>query len=228
MLTISLPVKKQVKGCFFDLDGTLEDTVLGILATVKYICQLYQIPYAGDEVLRPYAGEGLVYLMRLCQKDLSDDLLQQGFASGLSYYQKEAYRYNQPFSGVSELLIYLEKNNITWGIVTNKVRSIIQRSLDNLPSKPKAHLVICADDLPRHKPDPLPLIEICNRSHILPSEAIFVGDSLNDMKTAQAAGIDGIFVTYGYGDYKQIQAAGIKSGIINHLDELRRWLISIN
>ncbi|MCF6764507.1 HAD-IA family hydrolase [Thiotrichales bacterium 19S3-7] len=228
MLTTSWPLKSKVKGVFFDLDGTLEDTAGGILATVKYVCAQFDIPYAGDETLRPYAGEGLVYLMRLCQSDLDDEILQQGFMSGLIYYREEGYRHNHPFPGVKDVLALLEQQGIAWGIVTNKVRSIIKPSLDNLPRLPQSELIICQDDLPRHKPDPLPLEEICQRCGILPNEALFVGDSLNDMKAANAAGLYGVFVTYGYGNCNQLKASGIKSGIINHLDELKTWLISTN
>ncbi|UTW42972.1 HAD-IA family hydrolase [bacterium SCSIO 12844] len=226
MLTTSLPLKNKIKGIFFDLDGTLEDTAGGILATVEYICNRFDIPYAGDDKLRPYAGEGLVYLMRLCQADLADEVLQQGFLSGLLYYRQEGHRYNRPFPGVEGLLSLLDQQGIIWGIVTNKVRSIIKPSLDNLPLLPLSELIICQDDLPRHKPDPLPLKEICYRSGITPEEALFVGDSLSDMKAAEAAGLYGIFVTYGYGKYNQLKASGIKSGTIDHLDELKIWLTS--
>ncbi|MCF6768044.1 HAD family hydrolase [Thiotrichales bacterium 19S11-10] len=226
MLTTSLQFKKKVKGCFFDLDGTLEDTSGGVLATVKHICQTHHIPYVGDDALRPFTGEGLMHLVKRCQPDIDQEQLELGFASGLSFYRQEGYKYNHPFPGVKPLLEFLNQNNITWGIVTNKVRSILQSSLDQLPILPKSDLVICADDLPKHKPDPMPILEVCRRGGVSPCDSIFIGDSVNDMRSAAAAGVYGVFVTYGFGDYNLVKSLNIKTGIINHLDELQTWLTS--
>lgn len=224
MSTILLRQLKKPKACFFDLDGTLEDSAYGILKTIEYLCQKLEIIYPGDKKLRPFVGEGIISLLKLCDHTLSEEKLNQGFLWGLEYHRENAFKHTAIFSDVQALLEEIDQQKIIWGIVTNKVRSIIEPSLKRLPFKPQNDLIICADDLRYAKPHPLPLIEICQRAKIKPYEAIFIGDSVTDLKAAKSANVKAIFANYGYGNFNEAERLGFDA-TINNLEELRQWLI---
>jgi phosphoglycolate phosphatase len=60
--------------------------------------------------------------------------------------------------------------------------------------------VFGADSLPAKKPDPLPLIRAAESASVDPARAIMVGDSINDLKAALAAGFRFVLARYGYSD----------------------------
>jgi len=49
------------------------------------------------------------------------------------------------------------------------------------------------------KPDPAAAFEIAEHMGIVPAKILFVGDSDNDILTAQAAGMNPLGVSWGYG-----------------------------
>ena len=59
-------------------------------------------------------------------------------------------------------------------------------------------LVISGDTLPQKKPDPLPLLHSAEFFGVDPHEALMLGDSINDVQAARAAGFKIICVNYGY------------------------------
>jgi phosphoglycolate phosphatase len=60
--------------------------------------------------------------------------------------------------------------------------------------------VVGGDTCARHKPDPQPLFFACESLQVVPSESLMVGDSVNDVLAARAAGIPVVCVSYGYNE----------------------------
>ena len=61
-------------------------------------------------------------------------------------------------------------------------------------------VLVCGDTVPRKKPDPMPLLFACERLAVAPQNALFIGDSLNDVVAARAAGCPVWCVPYGYNE----------------------------
>ena len=84
-------------------------------------------------------------------------------------------------------------------------------------------LVVSGDSLPARKPDPLPLLHTCEHFGITPGQGVLVGDSANDTRAAQAAGMPVICVTYGYNqgiDIRDLEP----DAVIDSLDELPNYI----
>jgi phosphoglycolate phosphatase len=60
--------------------------------------------------------------------------------------------------------------------------------------------VVGGDSCDRRKPDPQPLNFACNALRVDPTQALMVGDSLNDVLAAHAAGLPVVCVPYGYNE----------------------------
>ena len=59
-------------------------------------------------------------------------------------------------------------------------------------------LCLGGDSLEKRKPDPLPLLHVCESLDICVSKCVMVGDSKNDIVAANAANMQSIGVSYGY------------------------------
>ena len=73
------------------------------------------------------------------------------------------------------------------------------------------------------KPDPAAALKICAQMNCRPNETIFVGDSETDVKTAVAAHMIPIGVSWGYRSVESIREAGARV-IINNPMELLQFL----
>ena len=99
-----------------------------------------------------------------------------------------------PYPGITDLLAALRERSIPWGVVTSAPRRRYAVPLLKVLGV-KPHVVIGYEDTERRKPWPDPLL----RAHTeltrgidprpLPSSTIYVGDQLNDMIAARAAGM---------------------------------------
>jgi phosphoglycolate phosphatase len=56
------------------------------------------------------------------------------------------------------------------------------------------------DALARKKPDPLPMLHVCQRFGVVATEVVAIGDSINDALAARAAGMSVLAVPYGYNE----------------------------
>ena len=71
------------------------------------------------------------------------------------------------------------------------------------------------------KPDPEIVGEVLRKSGIKRENAVMVGDSPTDMKTAENGGITGIAVSWGYRDMKDVKGLTV----VNSAEELQKLLL---
>lgn len=67
-------------------------------------------------------------------------------------------------------------------------------------------VLVCGDHVTRKKPDPEAVLLACKRLGIAPREALFIGDSQNDVDAARAAGCAIWCVPYGYNEGRPVPA----------------------
>jgi phosphoglycolate phosphatase len=58
--------------------------------------------------------------------------------------------------------------------------------------------IICGDMVERKKPDPMPLLMAAEQMGAAPAKSLMLGDSMNDVKAARAAGFAIVCMPYGY------------------------------
>ena len=59
-------------------------------------------------------------------------------------------------------------------------------------------LILGGDSLEEKKPNPMPLLYVCDKLNVSVEESLMVGDSKNDILAANACGMQSIGLTYGY------------------------------
>ena len=203
MSVFSKPVAElntqPIRAVLFDLDGTLIDSVPDLTAAIDLMLQSIGKAPAGEEKVNRWVGNGAAALVRRALADCGAD---EAFSSAYSVFEfAYAQRLTQAtglYPGVLSVLSELASAGMVLGLITNKPRRFTLPLLRTLNIHHFFAEVICGDDLEFKKPHPLPVQTALTRLNISTEQAIMVGDSISDVKSARDAGVKSVAVTYGY------------------------------
>lgn len=195
----------------FDLDGTLVDSVPDLAFAVDAMLADIGAEPAGIDQVRLWVGNGADMLVRraLSKSMLPDaiELADFEFAKErfFHHYQLVNGAYSQLYPQVLATLIPLRETIPLMGLVTNKPEQFTFPLLSML-GLPSFDLVVGGDTLSAKKPDPAQLLYCMQKLGCKSHEAILVGDSVNDIQAAKAAGVRSVCVTYGYHQGEDLSA----------------------
>jgi phosphoglycolate phosphatase len=187
-----------VRALVFDLDGTLIDSkldlALSIDATLKHMGRA-SLPH---EQIYSYVGNGAATLVRRALSDtVTDAEAEQGHRYFLSYYRDHMLDHTVTYPGVREALAQLSKHPMA--VLTNKPVRFSERILDGLGISRYFRYVYGGNSFETKKPDPEGMNILLRDLAVAPLEAMIVGDSDVDVRTARNAGTWSCGVTYGLG-----------------------------
>ena len=111
-----------------------------------------------------------------------------------SYYRTHMDARTHLFVGVKDLLDDLARMNIKVATVTNKGSRGVLHAFDKFDLGKYFDATISADDVSNGKPDPEGIFAVLDRLGVEAGEALFVGDSLNDISAAKKAGVVSVLV----------------------------------
>jgi len=132
-----------------------------------------------------------------------DTLFQKAFPLFKQAYAACNGRRSTLFIGVREGLAWLKTQDFALGCITNKSEQFTVPLLRSLALQDYFSLVM----LPKKKPDPLPLLYSAEFFKVDPRQSLMIGDSINDVQAARAAGFQVICVPYGYNHGEDIRIA---------------------
>lgn len=207
-----------------DLDGTLIDTVPDLAYAVDVMMERIGMPTRGEPSVRHWIGNGAERLVRRALINAVDGepdeaLFRKAYPIFLEVYEENVCAHSRPYPGVVAGIAALKTAGYPLGCVTNKPARFTEPLLDALGLSPNFDVIISGDTLPRQKPDPAPLLHAAEFFKVRPEEALMVGDSINDVKAARAAGFSVVCVTYGYNHGHDIRDAH-PDAVIDSLEEL--------
>ncbi|MDA3941478.1 MAG: HAD family hydrolase [Spirochaetia bacterium] len=203
----------KYKAVIFDLDGTLLYTLGDIALALNMVLTELDMPTHPEEAYMKFVGHGLMEtLKRACPEQCSEEILEKGYLRVIEEYSKNPVIGTKPYEGISQLLDSLIDKGIKIAILSNKEDKLVKYIAEKLLST--WHFLTIQGILPDvpPKPDPFAVNQIIKDMNVEFSEAIFVGDSGVDMKTAANSGLLGVGVTWGYRDIVELTEAG--AGIV--------------
>jgi len=95
----------------------------------------------------------------------------------------------RPIGDVRSLLQQIRANGMLVAVATGDIREITEISLHAAAISDLLDALICADDGIKVKPAPDAVEEICRRLNVSPTQAMMVGDSVDDITMAHSAGL---------------------------------------
>lgn len=190
------------KAVIFDLDGTLLDTLEDLAAAVNYAMQESGFPLQTVAQYRSMVGHGVRNLVTQALPENHRDEAQIGcsLATFKDYYTSHIDVHTHPYPGMQELVQKLNAKGVQLAVASNKFQSgteyLVKKFFDGIPF---VAILGNREGYPL-KPDPEIVGEVLRKAGVAKEEAVMVGDSPTDMKTAANGGIRGIAVSWGYRD----------------------------
>ncbi|MFC6204827.1 MULTISPECIES: phosphoglycolate phosphatase [Psychrobacter] len=190
----------------FDFDGTLIDSVPDLAdATNTMLSQLGKATYS-LETIKQWVGNGSRLLVERALLGKTEVLAgeltteQADHAEQLFFdaYSNISQSKTLAYPDVDKGLQQLKAAGFTLALVTNKPIRFVPKILESLGWTPLFDVVLGGDSLPVKKPDPAPLLHVCETLNFQPAQAFMIGDSVNDILAGQNAGIDTLGLSYGY------------------------------
>ncbi|WP_295420738.1 phosphoglycolate phosphatase [Sulfurovum sp.] len=215
----------------FDLDGTLIDSVPDLSLAVNEMLTLLKREIFSEDTIRYWVGNGAQTLVKralLGKREVEDQSMDEAFfkeahAIFLKAYAKNLCKATQPYPHVTQTLKALKSKGYRLAIITNKPVQFVEPILLGLELHDLFESSLGGDSLEHKKPDPMPLLHMCELMDVDTEACVMVGDSKNDILAANACGMESIGVTYGY-NYGEDLGIYKPSILINDFGELLKYL----
>ena len=200
--------KIPVKAVMIDLDGTLLDTAADLAAAANLTLSELGHGELDPEVVKTFIGKGVANLMRqavIASTGAEPENFEQVMEIFERHYEEVLSDESRPYPGVVEGLEAMKSSGFRLACITNKVERFTSPLLRDTGLQDYFEIVLSGDSLPRKKPDPMPLLHACGHFGIEPSEMLLIGDSVNDVQAARAAGCTVFCVPYGYNEGRDVR-----------------------
>ena len=181
---------QKIENFIFDIDGTLIDTIdMYMPAMIDTLAQ-HGHPVAPDKVeqtkhdLFGITGRDALRLAGISEEEIPE-MLKDWF--DLAYQRADQAKV---IEGIPEMLNTLaNREDAKISIATSKLADEYQEYFINKYDFAKLFKVaITSADTKKHKPAPDPILAAMNKMGADPATTVYVGDTINDMKAAHAAG----------------------------------------
>ena len=188
----------------FDFDGTLIDSKVDIATSVNLTLAELGLPCRSPEEIFSFVGDGVKRLLRLSVGEKNLELYERALQVFRGNYLAHCLDTTKFYPGIETVMNYFSDHSKA--IATNKSLDYTLRILDGLGSTDRFAAIESPQDSTELKPDPAMLLKILCTLHVQPEHAVLIGDSTNDVRAAQAAGLKSCAVGYGYGNREKVSA----------------------
>lgn len=207
------------RAVLFDLDGTLLDSLEDIGDAMNAVLAAAGHPTHSMRAYRTLVGEGARELARRALPKHAQGELEDTLARYKAHYRANLVVKSKPYDGIVSMLEALARASIPMAIVTNKPHDVANAIVERVFTAHRFTHVIGQREGHPHKPHPEGALSIARALSITPEHCFFVGDTDTDMKTARAAHMRGIGVTWGFRDRAELAANGAHV-IVDRPDEI--------
>jgi phosphoglycolate phosphatase len=192
----------------FDLDGTLTDSREGIVNSIEYMLEHYQIRVKDRDELQPWLGPPLKEsLMKYC--GFPEDKALEGVSVYREYFDRQGIFENQVYPGIEEMLQELKEQGYHLFVATSKPETAAVRVLEHFGLAGYFDYIGGAtlDDSRVRKGDVIRyVLTACGVEE--KERAVMAGDREHDVKGAKENGLEVIGALYGYGSREELMEAG--------------------
>jgi phosphoglycolate phosphatase len=214
----------------FDLDGTLADTAGDLIAAANAaLAALGHGPALrmGDDDATAFRGGRAMLELGVQRLALPDgaQVVEDGYPILLEAYGQAIDNHTTLYPGVVAAVERLRARGAATSICTNKPEKLAIDLIDRLSLSHLFDALVGADTLPVRKPDPAPFRAAVDRSGGTLARSLLVGDTVTDRKTAAAAGVPCVLVTFGPSGRAVADLA--PEALLDHYDDLDRVIATV-
>ena len=197
----------MLKAVFFDLDGTLLDTVPDIMACVNVSLKKFGYPEISYAQTCSYVGDGAKLLIERALPAACPDV-DAVYEDFRTRFATDDAAHTRPFPDEEPVLAALKERGIKLAVITNKPQDAAQHVLARFFPEGLFDFVGGDTGMFPCKPDPSLARYAALKLRVSPAECAFVGDGEPDARVARNAGMKGISALWGYRSRAQLEGAG--------------------
>lgn len=182
-----------VKAVLFDFDGTVADTNQLVIDSWQHTyVTLEGEKHPVEKIVKTF-GEPLRESMEKAFPDHDTDHVVDIYRDyQLNHDDRDLFM----FPGIADLLKGLRNKGYKVGIVTSRTKDTTLRGLEHFGIGGYIDALVTCNDTTRHKPDPEPALIGLRQLDVEACEALFVGDTMFDIRCAHNAGIRAVLVDW--------------------------------
>lgn len=202
-----------MKGCIFDLDGTLTNTLESLSYSVNLTLQEMHLPVITIDQCRRFVGEGARRLLEKTLKVRGDEKLERLEEAmeiyGRIFHDNCTYHV-APYDGVREMLADLTGMGVHMAVLSNKPHAQAVDVVRQFFGENTFDFVLGQSDRLPRKPDPAGVLYLLEHMGISREDCVYAGDSETDIATARAAGVTCLSATWGFRSRQTLLDAGAR------------------
>ena len=212
----------SLKLVIFDVDGTLVDSQVAILASMRHAFEVSGRPVPSREDTLGIVGLSLPEAMAVLAPDATRDehlQLAELYKTGHTTHREDGAAVAEAvlYEGVREVIHGLDAQGYLLSAATGKSR----RGLDRFLEANKFGMFFgtqTADEAPS-KPHPQMVLQSLTANGVDPQNAVIIGDTEYDMAMGRAAGVRALGVSWGYHGRDRVGRGGAEA-IAEHPSDL--------
>lgn len=191
---------KQYSTYIFDLDGTLLDTLGDLAQSVNHALREMGMPERSLAEIRQFVGNGVRKLIeRAVPEGTPYDVTEQTLAVFKMHYIDHGLDTTKPYEGIPEMLAELKGRGKSIAVVSNKFYDATQQLCRHF-FPDTVSVAIGEREGINKKPAPDTVFEALRQLGVTADDAVYIGDSDVDIKTAENCGMPCISVLWGFRD----------------------------
>lgn len=204
---------RTYKGCIFDLDGTLANTLNSIAYFGNTALAILGMGPIEAEEYRLLVGNGADVLMeRMLAKVGSQPEVHVVKKLREEYdrlYESQPMKLVTTYPGLKELLGELKDRGYKLGVLSNKPDNMTKYIAGELYGELPEIIRGQREGVPK-KPDPTAVLQMAKDLCLKPEDILYVGDSGVDMETGRNGGMDTCGVLWGFREREELIECGAK------------------
>ena len=212
----------MIKGCIFDLDGTLIDSLEDLANSTNEVLYKHGFPTHELHKYNYFIGNGVKKLIYRSLPEDKKDLVDECLKEFYEVYEQRCLECTYCFDGIVELLQYLKSIDVKMAVVTNKPDYLAKKICNHYFKDIFIDVIGNREDFPL-KPDPLSTMSVLEQFDLSNEECVFIGDSNVDIYTGLNAKMETIGVTWGFRTFEELKEAGA-TYVVNQVSEIKELI----
>ncbi len=210
------------KGCLFDLDGTLVDSIEDLALSTNEVLKKHHLPLHEITCYKQFVGNGVKKLVERALGEEHQDLLDECLKEFYEVYEEHCLDHTKPYPHMQSLIDCLYDEGIQLAVVTNKPHHLAVRIVEHC--FPNQFITILGQqDLYPTKPNPQSTHLALMSMRLGSKDCYFIGDSNVDIETGYQANVETIGVTWGFRGRDELEEAGADF-VVESPDEIKELI----